>query len=106
MGSPTPRSRRSLDDDLRRHFGMNGTEVGEGSFFAERVSELVVCIQRLGLESRLVVAHHGMGNIVAIHPLDSGSLSYLNFTRRKAEVVNLDFALRAVRVRILSRSGR
>src|SRR5262249_49486759 len=85
---------------FRSHFVMNGSEVGVSAFFAEVIGKPVVGVERPGLERRLVVAHHGVRDVVAIHPLDGGSLRDRDFTRRKAEIVDLDLAFGALAFQI------
>src|SRR5579862_877291 len=57
-----------LDHDRAGHFGVNATEVAIGARLSEGVGKLLVSIERLRLEGRLIVADNGMWNIVSIRP--------------------------------------
>src|SRR5271165_7435540 len=67
---------------------MNGTEVAVGSGLGEGVRELLISIQRLRFE-RLVIAYHGVGDIVAVRPSNRGPHRNRYRGRRKAKVVDL-----------------
>ena len=83
----------SLNDDLGGHFGMDGAKVGVGSGFREGVGEGIVGVERFGLEGGFVVADNGVGNVVAIGPLDRGTRSDGDARGRIGEVVDLDVDL-------------
>src|SRR5215469_17315329 len=98
MGSN--RASRLLHYDGALHLGMDRAKVGVRPRLGERKRELLIRIQRLGLD-RLVVADYGVGDVVAVGPGHGSSHWDGQSCRAKAEVVNFDLGRRRSR-----RSGK
>ena len=69
---------------------MNGTEVRIGSGFGEGIRKLIIRVQSFGFEGGFVLADHGVGNIVAIDPMNRGARGNRDGCRCKREIVDLD----------------
>src|ERR1700704_3646690 len=67
-GQECPSYDLSLHDDVCGHLGMDGAEVGVRSGRRERVTELLVSVERVWLEGRLVFADYGVRDVVLIRP--------------------------------------
>src|ERR1700676_1746215 len=87
----------SLHHNLADHLRVDRTEVGKSSGFGERVGELFIRIQYLGLERlRIIRADNRMRNVVAIGPGNCGSRRHRERCWPKTEII--DFYFRSCRL--------